>query len=566
MPESTGRMLSGQIPNLVEWRRGAGATRRVLLAALLLATAIVGVGAVVYSTGGTAYTWPYLMILPILVAAALFQVTGGVVAALAGGLVLGPFMPLEVSEGMTQSTPNWLLRMGVLVGIGAFAGLLFSIVARQMTRLQEYARVDPQTGLPSEYALEQALTQLMAAGENSRSDVRCYLLAVYINNYGSITTLLGPDNTTGLIRSVARELDGLAEGRGKIFQTGTDQLVLLLQTNRREVLRSAREAIAAAQGPHRIGGEQVYVDVHVGAAAYPFHEADEPVMLIRKVKAAMFLAREQDRAYATYDRSLDEAGQRQSTLLGKLRPAIENNRLELHYQPKLDMESGEVVGVEALVRWPRGDGSLTPPGEFIPPAEQSGLIHPLTRWVIEAALEQQALWRSRGIGLAVAVNISPRNFGDEEFLPFVRDVFHDYNLAPGDLELEITENALMRNPGQVARIVNELAELGIAFSIDDFGTGYSSLAYLEQLSVETLKIDQTFVRQIEGPGNAPIVRGSILLAHSLGLKVVAEGIETDAVADTLREMDCDVGQGYGFCRPQPAAKLEQWLADYRPLH
>ncbi len=556
-----GAGIAGQHINFAQWRQGPGGVRRTLLALVLLTAMIGGAGALVYHTGGTTYTWPYLMILPILLAAALFQLPGGLLAAFAGGLVLGPFMPLEVSQGLEQTTANWLLRLAVLCGIGLFAGLLFQVVAEQMRQLQAYARVNADTGLPNQQALEQELSAIMQDDSGEvENGVRCYLLAIHINNYGSISSMLGPKGTTELVHTLASKLDTLAGKRGKTFQTATDQLILMLRSSRRNVLQTARDVISTAQGPHELGEQLVYVDSYLGAAAYPFHETDDPVVLIRKVMSAMFMAREQDRPYATYDSRLDDAGRRQSRLLGKLRPAIADDELILHYQPKIDLHSGRVSGVEALVRWPQADGSLAPPGDFIPIAEQSGLIHPLTHWVLETALEQQISWRQRGIELSVAVNISPRNFSDEAFPSFVRDLLQHYALAPGSLEMEITEGALMRNPGQVAHTVNELAKLGVIFSIDDFGTGYSSLAYLEQLAVSVLKIDQTFVRQMNGASNAPIVRGSILLAHSLDLGVVAEGIENQETADALAELGCNTGQGYYYCRPQPARELGQWLA------
>jgi EAL domain-containing protein (putative c-di-GMP-specific phosphodiesterase class I) len=247
-------------------------------------------------------------------------------------------------------------------------------------------------------------------------------------------------------------------------------------------------------------------------------------------------------------------------LVADLRRALEGDELLLHYQPQVSLETGRATGVEALLRWNHPEHGLLPPDEFIPLAERSGLIHPLTEHVLERACADCRAWRSRGVALSVAVNLSARNLIESDLLERVRGLLVRHDLAPSALVLEITESTIMADPVAVTEVVRRLRAEGLAVSIDDFGTGYSSLAHLRHLPVSEIKIDKSFVfGMVDDPADATIVRSAIELAHNLHLTAVAEGVETEVARDALAALGCDVAQGYFYARPMPAAELMDWV-------
>jgi diguanylate cyclase len=274
----------------------------------------------------------------------------------------------------------------------------------------------------------------------------------------------------------------------------------------------------------------------------------------------MYLAKLTHVGSLVYDPSVDQHSPKRLALLGGLRLALERDQLLLHYQPKADLQSGDVRGVEALVRWRHPEHGLLGPGEFIPLAERTGLIHPLTKAVLDTALEQAARWRRAGHSLSVAVNVSTRCLLDPTFPDQVAGQLADREVPPQLLVLEITESAVMADPARALEVLRGLHAIGVALAIDDFGTGYSSMAYLKELPVDELKIDRSFVSQMAASSrDAVIVRSTIDLGHNLGMRVVAEGVETRHAWEKLTALGCDTAQGYYLGRPMPAADLERKL-------
>jgi EAL domain-containing protein (putative c-di-GMP-specific phosphodiesterase class I) len=275
----------------------------------------------------------------------------------------------------------------------------------------------------------------------------------------------------------------------------------------------------------------------------------------------MYLAKEEKTGYAVYAPEKDTYSPERLILLTDLRHAIEENELYLAYQPKIDIQSRAVNGVEALVRWQHPRLGLVPPDQFIGLAERTGLIKPLTLWVLNEALRQCHLWRQEGIALSVAVNLSARNL--EPTLPEqISALLRSYDLPSEALQIEITEGSIMRDPVHAREILNHLSELGIKIAIDDFGTGYSSLAYLSKLPVDQIKIDRSFVMNLTADENAAvIVRSTIDLGHQLELEVIAEGVENEEIINRLRALGCDCAQGYYISRPLKAPELTTWLAN-----
>jgi EAL domain-containing protein (putative c-di-GMP-specific phosphodiesterase class I) len=274
----------------------------------------------------------------------------------------------------------------------------------------------------------------------------------------------------------------------------------------------------------------------------------------------MYTAKQAQSGLSVYDHKQAQTCIHRFTLRGELRRAIENDELFLVYQPKIDLKRGSVCGVEALIRWRHPQRGVLGPNEFIPFAEHTELIKPLTRWVINKALSQHAEWRKAGIKISISVNLSARNLQDPQLPEEIERLLKEWNVEPYYLELEITESAMMADPAEAMDILSRLHKTGIRLSIDDFGTGFSSLAYLKRMSVDEIKIDRSFVMHMyENEGDAAIVRSTIELGHNLGLKVMAEGVERKEIWNILKTLGCDRAQGFHISRPLPPAEFMEWL-------
>ena len=326
----------------------------------------------------------------------------------------------------------------------------------------------------------------------------------------------------------------------------------------------ADDLVRVLQTPFVLDGQPIAVDASIGIAIAPEHGQDADTLL-RCADIAMYQAKSSGAGPSIYRPDLDRHSPDRLALLGELRSAIDDDALLLHYQPKLDMRDGSLVGVEALVRWQHPSRGFLSPGEFIPLAEKTGLIYPLSTWVLEAALRQQQAWRAVGLDVQMAVNLSRRMLHDPHLPETVAQLLARWDVAPGSLVLEITESSLMADPVRAGESLTQLRALGVRVSIDDFGTGYSSLASLQNLSVDELKIDQSFVQAMATDASArAIVRAIVDLADALKLRVVAEGVEDSATWDVLAGLGCEVAQGYFLSPPIVAAEFEAWVAQIGP--
>jgi EAL domain-containing protein (putative c-di-GMP-specific phosphodiesterase class I) len=319
--------------------------------------------------------------------------------------------------------------------------------------------------------------------------------------------------------------------------------------------------VSELEEPVEVEGQVLEVGATIGIVAYPEHGTD-PDTLLRHADVAMYAAKDAHADVLVYRPDLDEHSPDRLALVSELRRAIEGGDLVLHYQPLLDYSTRTIKGVEALARWNHPVRGMVPPGDFIPLAERTGLIAPLTAWVLRAAVRQCAEWRAAGLDLRVAVNISQRNLADPELPETVAALLDEWGMPANRLVLEVTESTLMNDPNLAIDTTARLRAMGIVLAIDDFGTGYSSLAHLSRLPVEELKIDRSFVQQMAADsGDSAIVRSTISLAHELGLRIVAEGVEDEDTLVLLQRLGADVAQGFFISRPLPAEALVLWLQD-----
>jgi diguanylate cyclase (GGDEF)-like protein/PAS domain S-box-containing protein len=422
--------------------------------------------------------------------------------------------------------------------------------------IRRLAYYDTLTGLPNRTMLLDRLTQAIERSEHAQQPLA--LAVMNIDQFKDINNTLGHDHGDLLLQQLATRVIGLLRDADLVARLGDDQFaVLLSDTNLEGALRVGEKIQEALATPFAVGTLSLTVEASVGFALFPDH-ATTADALVQRAHVAMYTAKRSRSGRAVYSSERDHFRPRRLALMSELRYAIEHDELCVFFQPRVSMRTRRVTGVEALVRWRHPQRGLIAPDEFIPLAEHSGLIKPLTHWVLTAARDQALRWRQDGYRLTIAVNLSARTLHDPSLPLFVQTL-----LTNGErpwLELEITESTIMADPAGALEVLTQLHDLKIPLAIDDFGTGYSSLAYLQKLPVDAIKIDKSFVKDMAtNAGDAVIVRSTVDLAHNLGLAVVAEGVETAEAWTRLADLGCDSAQGYYLCRPLPAADLTAWL-------
>ncbi|MBA5687872.1 putative bifunctional diguanylate cyclase/phosphodiesterase [Rugamonas apoptosis] len=421
-------------------------------------------------------------------------------------------------------------------------------------RLHFLAYHDPLTELPNRLMARVSFRDAVARANAGR----VALVFIDLDNFKQINDSLGHLQGDVVLQEMANRLRALAPAGATVSRQGGDEFLLVWSGPPvAGALGSALDMLLQRlQEPIMVAGQELATTVSAGIALSPDDGADFDILL-QKADTAMYHAKHQGRntwcCFAPH--MLSDAADRLDIRNG-LAQALQRDELLLYYQPQFDLASGRMIGVEALIRWQRPGHGLVSPARFIPVAEECGLIVPIGAWVLRTACRQMAEWRAAGAPhLVVAVNLSALQFGRGNLEQDVRAALEQAGLPAGWLELELTESILLQNPDQVLAIVQRLRKLGVSLSVDDFGTGYSSLAYLKQFAVDKLKIDQSFVRAIDAqPDDTAIVRAIVQMAHSLGLKTIAEGVENTAVLDLLGKLGCDEAQGYHYARPLPAAE------------
>ncbi|MBI5103404.1 MAG: bifunctional diguanylate cyclase/phosphodiesterase [Solirubrobacterales bacterium] len=476
--------------------------------------------------------------------------------------VLEIYLPYEaVASDIADDTRT-------LVGLLA-AGLLvlwlslFNIVRRASRRLRRQALHDDLTGLANRARLRDHGAHMLEDGR--RENHTAALLLVDLDRFKEINDTLGHDQGDALLCEAADRLRDVLRHDDLLARLGGDEFAILLPRlpHRGAAAELATRVRAALERPYALAGVTVEVEASIGIALYP-EDGDDVAELLRRADVAMYDAKHNRSGIEAYDRARDPHSPERLALLAELRRAVEADELVLHFQPKVALPSGAVSGVEALVRWQHPQHGLMPPGEFLPLAERTGLITDLTRWVLDAALRQARAWLDDGLDLPIAVNLTAANVLDVSMPDVVAEMLERHGV-PGDrLICEISENTILADPRRTAASLQRLRAMGVGLALDDFGAGQSSMAYLKDLPLDELKIDRSFVASMGGDASdAAIVRATIDLGRHLGLRVVAEGVETGDVYADLAGLRCDVVQGYLVSRPLPAGDLRAWLGSRR---
>lgn len=443
--------------------------------------------------------------------------------------------------------------------IEAFGEMRRLVQDRQLA-LEHQATHDALTGLPNRVLLqdrlEHGMQQLRRAGYGGLA-----LLIMDLDGFKEINDTLGHAIGDGLLQQLTERLLREVREGDTVARLGGDEFALLLeQVDEAAARHMGQRILRLLEQPFEVAGQSLFVTASIGIALYPIH-AQNPLELSRRADVAMYVAKRAKSGIALYDSEQDHHTLQRLAQLSDLRNAINGEQLSLHFQPQIELTRGTFSGVEALLRWQHPQLGFISPENFIPVAEQSGLIRHITYWVLDQALAQCAAWRNRGLPLGtVSVNLSAYNLQDGDLSIEVRRLLKKWGIEPYRLVLEITESAMMAHPARAQSTLEKLNDIGIQLAIDDFGTGFSSLSYLKQLPVDKLKIDKTFIMQMDTDENdVTIVRSTIELAHNLGLDVVAEGVEAADTLALLQQFNCDMAQGYFISRPLTAEAMEEWL-------
>jgi len=445
--------------------------------------------------------------------------------------------------------------------IGALASSFNHMLEGIVTREKENLRLafeDHLTALPNRAMFYDRLKQALLMAKRQGHPVSVMMLD--LDRFKYVNDTLGHPVGDKVLKEVAVRLRELLRESDTVARLGGDEFAILLPSG--DVERAgtvARRILQSLEVPIVVEEQPIDIGTSIGIVFYPEHGEDAD-MLLRHADISMYAAKRNKSGFATYDSRLEEHRQEHLTLLGELRRAIEQNELVLFYQPKFNFAKNTVTGVEALIRWEHPERGNVPPSEFVPFAEQTGNIRMITRWVIDAAVRQCGEWQASGHALKISINVSARDLLDREIVAYVSGTLQKYQVRPELICLELTESALMEDPVRARDTLHQLHELGVRLSMDDYGTGYSSLAYIKNLALDELKIDRAFVTGLNADNqSAAIIRSTIELGHSLGMTVVAEGVETEQELSALKQFGCDYAQGYHVCKPKRAGDLIAWL-------
>jgi diguanylate cyclase (GGDEF)-like protein len=423
---------------------------------------------------------------------------------------------------------------------------------------------DSLTDLPNRVLLLDRLDQAIHVAFREKQSLALFILD--LDHFKEINDTLGHHSGDQVLKHVALRLQGVVRESETLARLGGDEFAIMLPLVKERELNYVQLVIEKIQStfksPFVVGGLRLDVQASIGIAIFPEHGKDIDTIM-QRADVAMYIAKQNNDGFAIYSPELDKHTPKRLTLMGALRQAIENGDLVLHYQPKINIKTNCISGVEALVRWQHEEHGLLPPIDFIPLAERTGLHTQLFFWVIKTALAQTELWYNSDLKTSISVNLSPSTLLDADLPDVITGLLASSNVPASYITFEITEGSIIKDPDRAMEVLVRLAKMGINISIDDFGTGYSSLAYLKKMPASELKIDQSFVQDmLKNENDEVIVRSTIELAHNMGLKVVAEGVEEKEIVARLKLLGCDIIQGFYYSTPLTGNDCTDWLRSY----
>ena len=519
----------------------------------------------IVAIGGAMHAPPLLFFGPILLAALRGRLVQAIVVALLATVLAGPLTPQDVERQIAQETSDWMVR-----------GMYFLTAAIGVTlaawRLRRLALHDSLTGLPNRSLLAEHLTVALARARRSGRAVA--VASIDLDDFKLVNDNLGHAAGDRLLVDVADRLDSCLRDTDVLARQGGDEFLLLLadlddpETARQAAIATFDRMRAALDEPFRLEGAELAIGVSMGVSVFP-EDASDAETLHRHADASMYRAKQSGGGLMVFEEDQAAAPLARLSLAARLRRAIDDSELELHYQPIFDLDAGGIMGMEALVRWRHPRRGLVPPLEFIPVAEQTGVIDALGQWVLEETCRQARAWQDLGLRPGLGVNVSPYELRRPGFAQRMRETILSCDLDPGRFIVELTESAWMLDADRTLIVLEELRESGLVLALDDFGAGYSSLARLLDLPLQIVKVDRQFLHDVPERAEATAVLDAIMhVAKTCGCDIVIEGIETDAQRDVVTGMGARLGQGFGLSRPLAAGDatallLEQLAAGRR---
>lgn len=524
-----------------------------LTVGLFLYALIIICGCVIDSMGGTHNSYLHCFYLPIIFAGMSLGVIGGTMAGLLSAFIVGPYMPSYHDPLIEQTVNSWLFRGFIFVAVGFIAGGGATLYERFNVQQQQRLLTDPVTNLLNLRGLKLRCDDII-----NQSLKRPIVLIMEIQHLNDIEQALGSEAMHEFLYKIAIHLQHLADHTLTLAHLYSGGFVIMVNdlTKALRLIDLCQEHIPKS---FIINNVPLLVESYFGIAEWTKVDNDF-TSVMRKARIAVVKAERTRHVKMIYEQTDDKRLERSIHIIHDFAHALENQELTLHYQPKLDLQTDRVYGVEALVRWQHKQFGMISPQDFIPIIERTLLINPFTTWVIKQSLQQLALWRANNVNLSLAINFSIMNFEDTNLLELLITEVSRHQIPPHLIEIEITETAIAYNMQNIVDALTLLRNKGFRLAIDDFGTGQSSLKYLCELPVDTLKIDKFFVQSATtNPASASIIRTAVLLAKELNLTTVAEGIETPDILQWLKTIGCRGGQGFFITKPLPADEVLQWI-------
>lgn len=545
-----------------KWPQLSGFARAVCRLLVIVVFLTAGTW-VVYFTGGTGYAYPYVILLPVLLSAVWFGLPGAVLSSITAGLLLGPWMPLDVSTGTYQATENWLARIAFFLLIGVFSAGLFQSLKQANQRRLQALEIDHKTGLWTQAALTRDLERLFRGASQDRSSSSAILL-VRMQDLWEILQSMGADTAEQVVKDLAERISQNIKIPHEVYRFSKSELAILFSVVSQEEVSAQEEVGFIFEMAQRVGEEETIVKgislrVQIVAGSYLIRENDQnPEIVINRARTGLSVAIENNVPYRRYDPMFDQKTAERVQLIARVRDGLVNQEFQLFYQPKICLRTGQHVGSEALLRWFNHENKMVMPGLFMPKVESTTLIDPVTRFVIARACKNI---RSQNL-MPVSVNFAINNLMNPSLINDLGRLVSSYGVSPESLEIEITEGALIQDPEQAKAAVGSLRDQGFKVSLDDFGTGYSSFQYLTHLPLSGLKIDRAFVNNLEVSAEArTIMESMISMAKALKLEVTVEGIETEQQRKIVTDLGADLAQGFHYSRPLALPEYQQWAKD-----
>lgn len=510
----------------------------------------------VYATGGIKFVFSHTMYIPIVIAGITYGTGYGLSVGLIAGILLGPLMPIDVITGEKQLWYNWMYRVFIFMIIGGLSGYATNVLRKYNFRIRMLLSHNVDTNIPNKNSLS-----VLSTIEDKTPQT---IITALINNHHNIIDILGSEVYTSVLKQIYHNVTSNINNLTAIVQADSNKFWIVFPHN--TVDEDIRKITQILSEQMIVDDIPIYVDFALGLSIVSNARACSSFSTFSNADISARHAQINNLAHVVYEDSLSKK-KSDFELLGAFREALENNQTFLTYQPKIDLKTMIPTGLEALIRWQHPNRGLIMPDNFIPLVEQTQLIHLLTDWVIKKAIEKNTILHERQLKMQISVNVSVKNLLDPEFINRVNKIIDEYKASPIDIEFEITESMLMSNPDEIKKILEKMKKRGHLISIDDFGTGYSSLAYLSQFPIDIVKIDRYFIQNLNhNESTRQIVESTIKLAHNLGFKVVAEGVENEEILNYLRQYGCDYGQGYYFAKPLRDQEIDDWYNKHKVMY